>query len=133
MDRTGPAHRPAHRPATNPLGPRRGVEPRSADRGCGMSAHYHVFAVQDLGGSQESWTDWDDHFTAAEANQHLNDIFRADVMSQNGHAAEARAEFGERYSDLVSDNVASGWDRVIAVCCAEACRFGELFAETGLV
>lgn len=98
-----------------------------------MSGHYHVFAVQDLGGSQESWTGWDDQFTAAEANQHLNDIVRADVMSQNGHAAEARAEFSERYSDLVSDNVAPGWDRVIAVCCAEPCRFGELFAEIRLV
>ena len=68
-----------------------------------MSAHYHVFAVQDLGGSQESWTGWDDQFTAAEANQHLNDIVRADVsesvsVSYTDHRAGCRAATRQPHS-----------------------------------
>ena len=94
------------------------------------AAHYHVFAVQDLGGTQECWRGWDDKFAAGEVSQHVNDVIRADVLRETCRWEIGIAEFGEdRYYALVSDNVAPGWDKVVAVGCADPCRFEDLFRE----
>ena len=76
-------------------------------------AHYHVIAVKDRGGTQERWIGWDDHFTPAQASNHVNNMKRAESLSPQ----DGMTKFGEGYHDLL------GWDRVWIVECGPPCGF----------
>lgn len=90
--------------------------------------HYHVFAVQDWGGSQEWIKGWDDQLTIKEARQFLADMIRADNARTPDEVAALIAEFGEdRFYDLVSTNVNPGWEAMWITGCQHTCRFAEQF------
>lgn len=91
--------------------------------------HYHVFAVQDLGGTQEAWKmpQDDQKLTLEQARQLASDMKRADWLFRDGPAEftdprMAIDEFGDRLYDLISDNVAPGWDAIFVVDCHGSCE-----------
>ena len=97
------------------------------------AAHYHVFAVQDWGGSQESWRGWDDKWSSAEAREHLLDLLICDMANHPEHQAALIERYGEdRYCELTSDNVAPGWEAIWIAGCTKECDFKGQFdrAET---
>jgi hypothetical protein len=96
-----------------------------------ITSHYHVIAVQDWGGSQEYYIGKDDPLTLTEAQQLADDMVRADTIYMSGGGLDSdragEAEFGDRYHDLISTNVAPGWNAIWLVTCEQQCRFGEIF------
>jgi len=42
--------------------------------------HFHVFGVQDYGGSREEWTGWNDRLTRAQAEALASDMLKADQL-----------------------------------------------------
>lgn len=102
------------------------------------AAHYHVFAVQDWGGSQERWTGEDTPMSRDAARKHADDMARADHLVYGDHGSiaaheramdEAEREYGDRLRDLTSGNICPGWEAIWIRACAEPCRFDDLFSQ----
>lgn len=88
------------------------------------AGHYHVIAVQDWGGTQESWCGHDDQWTHAQAVEHATAMVDADrLWWQESRFHEAQEKYGERLWDLISDNVAPGWDALWIVACGQPCAW----------
>lgn len=92
----------------------------------GAAERFHVSAVQDWGGTQEHWKVWDGHFTRAEAETIGIDMLIADSAIREGTPEwycrverKYSAVYGERWHDLVSGNVAPGWDAVFIDSCED--------------
>jgi hypothetical protein len=93
--------------------------------------HYHLFAVQDWGGTQECWHGENDKLSLADARKLADDMGRADTLSMSGDVEQGEREFGERFYELVSNNVAPGWEGIWVVPCDDPCRFEEVFDPFG--
>jgi len=88
--------------------------------------HYHVVAAQDWGGSQEFWRlDKTDPLTKQEAEALADRMLEADLASQDGGEARVASQrmFGAEWDELVSGNVAPGWDGIWVVPCDEPLEF----------
>ena len=97
--------------------------------------HHHVVAVQDLGGTQERWfapaQTVDDYWTRQQAEQLAHDMIEADTAyAGRGRSGmdiaawdAAHAKFGDRLHELISGNVAPGWDAIYIVDCADPCSW----------
>jgi hypothetical protein len=96
-----------------------------------VADHYHVFAVQDWGGSQQWMRGTDDRLTRVGAEQLAAEMAQADTAAVSGDPDRfeaARLKFGdERFSELVSGNVCPGWNAIWLIDCGDLCRFEETF------
>jgi hypothetical protein len=94
--------------------------------------HSHVFAVQDHGGSQERWVGNDEKLTFADARKLADDMGHADTLVyRTGNGEQAARRYGDRLGELISSNVAPGWDGIWLTPCTSDCRFEQLFHEFG--
>jgi len=90
-----------------------------------MTAHYHVLCFQDFGGSQEYAIGSDRRLTCAEALDLAKDAVEADRPNREGwdggtwEDLEARyaPKYGADWTDLLSTNVAPGWEAVFLLPC----------------
>lgn len=98
--------------------------------------HFHVFAVQDWGGSQEFLRGFDERLSYADAVQLVTDMAEADTAYTGHHMAgttsaedyeAVQRKFGDRFDDLISGNVCPGWDGIWIIPCVPDCAFQELF------
>jgi hypothetical protein len=93
--------------------------------------HYHVICIQDFGGTQESGKAWEDQRTWDQAVEFARDCIEADTGNRVGwyhqdhmpatdedHVyAKFSAKYGDKWNELLSDNVAPGWDAVFIRPC----------------
>jgi hypothetical protein len=96
--------------------------------------HYHVLCFQDFGGSQEYATGCERKFTMAAALELARDAVEADLPNRIGgyhpdfpeetdpDALEARfrPKYGDEWTELMSSNVAPGWEAIFIMPCDQA-------------
>lgn len=95
-----------------------------------MSAHHHVIAVQDWGGSQEYFRGEPDPLTREQAEQLVTDMADADRLTRElDRWDEAERKYGDRLDDLVSSNVCPGWDAMWITTCGMRCAFDDIWGR----
>jgi hypothetical protein len=93
--------------------------------------HYHVLCFQDFGGSQEYAIGWNRKLTTAEALDLAKDAVDADLPNRIGSyhpdfpketdwdalEAKFKPKYGDEWTDLMSSNVAPGWEAIFITPC----------------
>jgi len=85
--------------------------------------HFHVFAVQDWGGSSEHWRHWEEPWSYDDAITHGIMMIFAD------HGLQLPPQFNgmaygishKRFRELASTNISPGWNAIWIEKCAEPC------------